>query len=196
MNGCTMTMTKDYINLLPREEKTASGGMNTGILLLIACALLWLGVFGLQAKQAWGLKRQVMQLALKKQALFGQLEAVQKELGLTVPAGTSPETAALIHNLLGERVLWSEVFKQFARIVPKGLWFDGLEGSTGSRAEIKIKGGAFSYLSVAEFMLAMEKSGYFEKPQLLYAQKAAVQGQDVIGFEILCGIRKGTAGAR
>lgn len=196
MNGYVMAMTKDHINLLPREEKSASGGMNTGILLLILCALLWLGVFGWQAKQAWGLKRQVTELTLKKQALFGQLEAIQKELGLTVPAGTSPETAALIHNLLGERVLWSEVFKQFARIVPKGLWFDGLEGSTGSRAEIKIKGGAFSYLSVAEFMLAMEKSGYFEKPQLLYAQKAAVQGQDVIGFEILCGIRKASAGAR
>ena len=115
--------------------------MNTGMLLLILCALLWLGVFGWQAKQAWGLKRQVTQLTLKKQELFAQLEAIQKELGLTVPAGTSPETAALIHNLLGERVLWSEVFKQFARIVPKGLWFDGWKAApesaqrSGSKAE-------------------------------------------------------------
>jgi hypothetical protein len=43
---------------------------------------------------------------------------------------------------------------------------------------------------VAEFMLSMEKSAFFEKPQLVYAQKAVVQGQDVIGFEILCIIKR------
>lgn len=183
-------MTKDYINLLPREEKTASGRTSTGTLLLILYALLWLGVFAWQAKQAWDLKKQLAALGLKKQELFTQLEAIHKELGLVVPAGSSPEKAALIHNLLGERVLWSEVFKRFAHIVPKGMWFESLEGSTGGRAEIKVKGGAFNYLSVAEFMRAMEKSGYFERPQLLYAQKAVVQGQDVVGFEIVCEIRK------
>jgi len=100
------------------------------------------------------------------------------------------QQAALINSLLQERVLWSEVFKQFSFIVPKGLWFDNLEGNTDGRAEIKIKGGAFNYLSVAEFMLSMEKSAFFEKPQLVYAQKAVVQGQDVIGFEILCIIKR------
>jgi hypothetical protein len=70
------------------------------------------------------------------------------------------------------------------------LWFDSLEGTASERAEIRIRGGAFNYLSVAEFMLVMEKSGYFENPQLAYAQKAVVQGQDVIGFEIICGIKR------
>ena len=89
------------------------------------------------------------------------------------------------------RVLWSEVFKQFSRIVPGGMWFDNLEGSVAERAEIRIMGGAFNYLSVAEFMLAIEDSAYFDKPQLLYAKRAMVQGQEVIGFEIVCGIVKG-----
>jgi hypothetical protein len=39
-------------------------------------------------------------------------------------------------------------------------------------------------------MRSMEKSGYFMDPQLSYAQKAVVQGQDVIGFEIICGMKK------
>jgi hypothetical protein len=44
-------------------------------------------------------------------------------------------------------------------------------------------------------MLAMEKSPYFEKPQLMFVQKAAVKGQETVGFEIVCGIKK-TPGAR
>jgi Tfp pilus assembly protein PilN len=87
-------------------------------------------------------------------------------------------------------VLWSEVFKQLSLIVPKGLWFDYLEGIADGTTRIKIKGGAFSYLSIADFMLSMEKSGYFERSQLSYAQKVLVQGQDVVGFEIICGMKK------
>jgi hypothetical protein len=136
------------------------------------------------------LKKREASLATKKETLLRESEALIKDIGGTSPAGANQQTAALINSLLHERVLWSDVFKQFSLIVPKGLWFDNLEGSTADKAEIKIKGGAFNYLSVAEFMLAMEKSGYFEKPQLLYAQKAVVQGQDVIGFEILCGIKR------
>ena len=104
--------------------------------------------------------------------------------------GTSPEKAWLIQSILSERVLWSEVFKQFSLIVPRGLWFDSLEGNSTGKAEMKIRGGAFSYRTVSEFMLAMEKSPYFEKPQLLSAQKVMVQGQETVGFEIVCGVKK------
>jgi hypothetical protein len=188
-----MKMVKDYINLLPREEKRAADPGGTTKVLLIIFVLAWGGAFGWQGKQAWDVKEHMKSLAWKKQALLQQLEAMYKELGITAPAGAGmgQQRSAIIYTLLGERVLWSEVFKQFSRTVPKGLWFDNLEGSTAGRAEIKIKGGAFNYLSVAEFMLAMEKSNYFERPQLLYAQKNVVQGQDVIGFEIICGIKKG-----
>ncbi len=189
-----MKMVKDYINLLPREDKKAGGPAGVTKILLIIFALVWGGAFSWQGKQAWDLKKHMTSIAWKKQALLQQLDAMYKELGITAPAGAgmAQQKSAIIYSLLGERVLWSEVFKQFSRTVPKGLWFDNLEGSTAGRAEIKIKGGAFNYLSVAEFMLAMEKSNYFERPQLLYAQKNVVQGQDVIGFEITCGIKKGS----
>ena len=39
-------------------------------------------------------------------------------------------------------------------------------------------------------MSAMDRSGYFTNPQLSYAQKSVVQGQEVVGFEIISGIRK------
>jgi Tfp pilus assembly protein PilN len=186
-----MKMVKDYINLLPREDKKAADSGGTTKILLIIFVLAWGGVFGWQGKQAWDIKEHMTTIAWQKHALLQQLDAMYKELGITAPTGTDQQKSAIIYTLLGERVLWSEVFKQFSRTVPKGLWFDNLEGSTAGRAEIKIKGGAFNYLSVAEFMLAMEKSNYFERPQLLYAQKNVVQGQDVIGFEIICGIKKG-----
>jgi Tfp pilus assembly protein PilN len=195
LNGFIMKKAKDYINLLPREEKKTGRAVHKPVLFVALFVLVWLAIFGWQMKQAMDLRLRKEALFTKKQAIQQQLAAVHKELGLTVPAGSSPEKALLIQKILGERVLWSEVFKQFSFIVPKGLWFDSLEGSNVGKAELKIKGGAFSYVTVAEFMLAMEKSPYFEKPQLLFAQKAVVQGQDVVGFEIVCGIKK-VQGAR
>lgn len=184
-------MVKDYINLLPGEEKRSTRSAGMGKILIVIFTLAWAGAFGWQGWLMWTDRQHMTSLAWKKQALLQQLNAIYKELGITAPTHVSQQKSALIYSLLGERVLWSQVFKEFSRTVPKGLWFDNLEGSTAGRAEIRIKGGAINYLAVAEFMLAMEKSNYFERPQLLYAQKAAMQGQDVIGFEIICGIKKG-----
>jgi len=183
---------KDYINLLPKEEKKPGEGRDrTAVVIAALVAFVWVGAYGAQVLQAWDLKKRLASVTSTKEELLKDFRALHQELGLSMPAGVSQEKAALISSLLGERVLWSEVFKEFSRIVPKGLWFDGLEGRAGDRAEIRIKGGARTYLPVAEFMLAIEKSGYFDKPELLYAQKTVVQGQDMIGFEIICGIRKG-----
>lgn len=191
-----MKIVKDYINLLPGEEKKARIAlrMNKAMAAAAAFVLVWIVAFGWQTWQQWTLQQRLTPLTEKKQALQREFEVVQKELGLSVTAGMGQEKAALVTRLLGDRVLWSEVFKQFSQLVPKGLWFDSLEGGTADRVEIRIRGGAFSYVSVSEFMLALEKSGYFMKPQLMFAQKTVVQGQDVVGFEIVCGIRK--AGAR
>jgi Tfp pilus assembly protein PilN len=190
-----MKKKKDYINLLPPEEKKPGRVVGKGSLFAALFVLAWLVVCGLQMKELLVLRARQNTLVVKKRALQQQLAAIHKELGIALPAGMSPEKAAVIQTILSERVLWSEVFKQFAIMVPKGLWFDSLEGSSAGKAEIKVRGGAFSYLSVAEFMLAMEKSPYFEKPQLLFAQKAVVQGKDVVAFEIACGIKK-AQGAR
>lgn len=190
-----MKKTKDYINLLPPEEKKPGRVGGKRSLFTALFVLAWLVVFGLQLKELLVSRARLNTLIAKKQALQQELATIHKELGIALPAGMSPEKAAVIETILSERVRWSEVFNQFAMMVPKGLWFDSLEGSTMGKAEIKIRGGAFSYLSVAEFMLAMEKSPYFEKPQLLFAQKAVVQGRDVIAFEIACGIKK-AQGAR
>lgn len=184
-----MKIPYEYINLLPREEKKPGRRGGPALLIVALFVLGWAGAFGWQIKLGLEQKDRLSSLEMRRQALLQELAATHKELGLEVPQGTSPEKAALIHSLLGERVLWSEVFKHFSRIVPKGLWFDNLEGTAAGKPEIRIKGGAFNYLSIAEFMMAMEKSGFFEKPQLLYAQKAAVQGHDVIGFEIICGVK-------
>jgi Tfp pilus assembly protein PilN len=186
-----MKSTKDYINLLPSREKGSALTTSKGLLVALLFAIVWLGLFGWQAKQQWQLKHRLAPLEAQRQALQQQADAMRKELGITSPSATSPEKAALIQTLLEERVLWSEVFKQFSLLVPKGLWFDSLEGnSAGNKAELKIKGGAYAYRTIAAFMFSMEKSGYFNNPQLSYAQKSVIQGQEVVGFEITSGILK------
>ena len=187
----SMRPAKDYINLLPRQDGGRSFITSRGSLAALLFIVVWLGLLGWQAKQQWDLKRRLAPLELQRQALQQQADAMRKELGITSPAATSPEKAALIQTLLEERVLWSEVFKQFSLLVPKGLWFDSLEGNTtGNKAELKLRGGAYSYRTIAEFMYSMEKSGYFNNPQLSYARNSVVQGQEIVGFEITSGILK------
>jgi Tfp pilus assembly protein PilN len=190
-----MKPVKDYINLLTQEEKKPTPFAAWGVLLAVLFVVVWLGLFGLQARQYRSLQKRVATLSSQKQMLQLQADALRKELEIPSPSGMTRDKAALIQDILQERVLWSEVFKQLSRIVPTGLWFDYLEGNADGKAEIKIKGGAFNYISIADFMASMEKSGYFYQPQLSYAQKSVVQGQDVVGFEIICGIKK-SQGAR
>ncbi len=189
-NRYIMKRKKDYINLLPPEKKKAKRTFSRITIGAGLFILAWLVVFGWQAKHISDLRSSERSLAAKKQTLQQQLAFMYQDFGIALPAGTSPEKAWLIQNLLSERVLWSEVFKQFSLIVPRGLWFDNLEGSAAGKAEIKIRGGALTYRTVSEFMQAMEKSPYFEKPQLIFAQKTALQGQEVIGFEIVSGVKK------
>jgi Tfp pilus assembly protein PilN len=185
-----MSSVKDYINLLPHKANKPALVVNRWGLAAIVVTLVWLGLFGWQMKRHAEADHRLAAVQGQQQALQQQANVVLKELGLTAAAGSSAERAALVQTLLDDRVLWSEVFKQFSQIVPKGLWFDGLEGTTTGKVEIRIKGGAFTYLAVAEFMTAMERSGYFANPQLSYAQKIMVQDQEIIGFEIISGIRK------
>jgi Tfp pilus assembly protein PilN len=185
-----MKPSKDYINLLPQEEKKPARYATWGALLVLVFVLVWLAVFGRQLVQYRSLKNRLATLNVQKQALEQQADGLRKELAVVSPTGMTRDKAALIQDILKQRVLWSQVFKHLSIIVPKGLWFDYLEGISDDKAEIKIRGGAFSYLSIADFMLSMEKSGYFQAPQLSYAQKSVVQGQDVVGFEIICGMKK------
>lgn len=189
-----MKAAKDYINLLPPEGEKNTPFATWVALLALVFMLAWLGLFGWQAKQRADLKERLAILTDQKQALQKQGDALRKELGITAGSGALGK-AALIHNLLEERVLWSQVFKQFSRIVPRGMWFDTLEGSAAGKAEIKIRGGAFSYAAITEFMTSMVKSGHFEAPRLSYARKAVIQEQEVLGFEIISGITK-TQGGR
>ena len=46
-----MKPVKDYINLLPQEEKKPSPFATWGVLLALVFILVWLGLFGWQARQ-------------------------------------------------------------------------------------------------------------------------------------------------
>jgi Tfp pilus assembly protein PilN len=187
-----MKPVKDYINLLPQEvKKKTSPLVMWGALLGLVFVLVWMVVLGAQTRQFRQLQKRSAALGAQKQEIDRQAEALRQELSAVSPTGMTRDKAALIQDILQERVLWSEVFKQFSHIVPTGLWFDYLEGiADAGKAQIKIKGGAFTYISIADFMASMEKSDYFDQPQLSYAQKAVVQGQDIVGYEIICGIKQ------
>jgi Tfp pilus assembly protein PilN len=185
-----MKTTKEYINLLPSKEKKPAKATSPWLVAGTLFVLVWLVLFGLKAKQWMDLQARFESLMPQKQVLEQQLAAIRTELGLTAGSSGNPEQVALIQSLLKERVSWSEVFQQFSRIIPRGIWFDSLEGSSVGEAEIKIRGGAFNYRLISDFMLAMEQTGYFEKPELVFAQKATLQGRDVVEFEIHSGVKK------
>ena len=186
-----MRNAKDFINLLPVREKGPFPRVRTALLLAMPFVLLWVAAFGLQVKRAWDLRSEQASLVMKQEELARELAGLQKELGPAAALGFTRQKDLLIRDLLNERVLWSEVFKQFSRIVPRGIWFDSLEGSSPGRTEVKIKGGAFNYQILAQFMHALDKSAFFMNPQLRYAQKTVVRGRDSVRFEILCETRRG-----
>jgi Tfp pilus assembly protein PilN len=185
-----MKKTKDYINLLPPKRKKPGRAVNPWWIAVPLFVLVWTALFGLKYAELRGARAELAAAAARKSGLEQQLALIRAELGLTAAPGSPADNAALIRRLLKERVLWSDVFQQFSRIIPQGVWFDSLEGSSSGAPEIRIRGGAFHYGSIADFMLAMEQSGYFDKPQLLSAQNSVVQGREVIGFSILCGVTK------
>lgn len=187
---------KDYINLLPQEKKKPSLFATRGFLLVLAFILVWLGLLGQQAWQYRTLLGRLSALDAQKQGLQQQADFLRQELAVVSPTGMTKDKAALIQDILKERVQWSAVFKHLSVLVPEGLWFDYLEGIADGKAEIKVKGGAFNYFSISDLMLSMERSGYFVNPQLSYAQKVVIQGRDVVGFEIICGMNKEQEGAR
>jgi Tfp pilus assembly protein PilN len=189
-----MKTAKEYINLLPSKEKKPANATRPWLVAGTLFVLVWLVLFGLKAKQWINLQARLESLMPQKQALEQQLTASRADLGLTTASGGGAEQIALIQSLLKERVLWSEVFQQFSRIIPRGIWFDSLEGSSIGEAEIKIRGGAFNYRLISDFMLAMEQTGYFEKPELVFAQKATLQGREIVDFEIHCGVKKSQGG--
>ena len=185
-----MKTAKEYINLLPSKEKKPTKTLSPWPVAGTLFILVWLVLFGLKAKQWMDLQGRLESLMPQKRILEQQVVSIRDELGLTTTSGANPEQASLIQSLLKERVLWSDVFQQFSRIIPHGVWFDSLEGSSVGEAEIKIRGGAFNYRLISDFMLAMEQTGYFENPELVFAQKSTVQGRDVVEFEIHCGVKK------
>jgi Tfp pilus assembly protein PilN len=184
-----MKTVQEYINLLPPKEKQPAKAVSPWLVAGTLFVLVWFVLFGLKAKEWMNQRASLASLMPQKLMLEQQLAAMRAELGLTGGPNANSQQAALIQNLLKERVLWSEVFQQFSHIIPRGVWFDSLEGSSAGQAEIKIRGGAFNYRLISDFMLAMEQTGYFEKPELLFAQKSTIQGRDVVGFEIHCGVK-------
>lgn len=187
-----MGMVKDSINLMPRGRKRSLAlPVNAWSAAAAVFVLVWIVLFGIALNQRAGLQKNLVLLEPQKRALREQLTALQRELGLTAAQEMGSEKASVIKSLLNDRVVWSEVFKHFSRIVPQGLWFDSLEGSSGGTAEVKIRGGVVTYEALSQFMTAMERSQYFMKPQLNFAQKTVVRGRDVVSFEIVCGIKKG-----
>ncbi|HTG02014.1 MAG TPA: PilN domain-containing protein [Nitrospirota bacterium] len=182
-----MRTPKEYINLLPRIERSLVRVSNAWMLGGGMLLIVWLGLFGMQAWQWWSAHEKLMALKPRQAALEQELAALRASLGLAGSAG-SPQ-AALVQRLVRERVLWSEVFSQFSRIVPRGVWFDSLEGTSVGKPEIRIRGGAFNYRLISDFMLSLEQTDYFEKPELVFAQKAVVQGHDVAAFELRCGVK-------
>lgn len=185
-----MKTAKEYINLLPRKEKGPIAAPNIRTAGTALVLVFWLVLFGVKAKQWWDVRQKLGVLAPQQVSLERDLAALRASLGLT----TGSEQGALIRSLLKKRVLWSEVFQQFARIIPRGVWFDSLEGTSADAAEVRIRGGAYDYRLISDFMLSMERTEYFVKPELMFAQKTVVQGHDVISFEIRCGVRR-TQGA-
>ena len=188
-----MKTVKELVDLLPAKEKKTAKALSPWLVAgTLFVLVLTYPAFGLKAKQWMDLQARLESLMPQKQVLERQLagDSCRARVDCGIGGRRQYRAGSTDPEPLKDRVLWSDVFQQFSLIIPHGVWFDSLEGSSVGEAEIKIRGGAFNYRLISDFMLAMEQSGYFEKPELVYAQKSTLQGRDVVGFEIHCGVKK------
>ena len=73
-----MKKTKDYINLLPPEDKKPARTINYTVLLSCLFALVLIAFFGWQGVQLWELQSRSAALKMKKQALQEQLSQIYR----------------------------------------------------------------------------------------------------------------------
>ncbi len=87
-----------------------------------------------------------------------------------------------VRQLDGRRTFHIGMLDALSELLPKHMWLTDFEEKPDGRATIE--GGTFSNLVVAELMVRLDDSDYFDNVRLVQAERREVGDRPVVHFEI------------
>ncbi|MBN2483517.1 MAG: PilN domain-containing protein [Candidatus Omnitrophica bacterium] len=93
--------------------------------------------------------------------------------------------ATVISNL--NRRSWAKTFATVAENIPQGVWLGSFMFSR--EGECKIEGKSFYLDTLADFMRALKKTGYFSEVKLDFTKERQVEGEDFVEFGMQMKVR-------
>jgi len=176
------------INLLPPEDRPASRRItlpSSGLVLPIALFALLAAPIGVtmlhQSKKLSGLQTAVAEAREESIRLKPQIDRIHQ---------LNKQTQELNHriNVVAELDTKStyvvEVLDAISDVVPKHMWLTRVEEDEKRSNTMAIEGVTFTNLAVADLMVRLEKSGYFDDVLLVIIEDEAIEGRQALRFEV------------
>lgn len=186
------------INLVPDDIRKSWLVIKVRMALIAAGALylVVLSAVFVQQRHAIGLKRA--EAAVATQRMEGLLSggANYTELASRLQQARLAEadlTKRLSVTAGISRTAWSRVLKKLSHDVPKGVWLRGISTTDAAEAggkRVRLVGSAVGNKPVADFVFALENSGYFANVTLAYTQKRDIPTGQVYDFELFMGLKR------
>lgn len=177
------------INLLPSEERSSKRKISLPT--ISGGAILWVtlgvfvyagavaGIWVLQSRKITDFETKIQALKEESDRLAPQLAKIRK---LTAEREEVNKRLGIIAALDKDRYLHVRMLNDLAVQVPDNCWVEEVSETGGSAVEIK--GITFSNFIIADFMIALERSGRFTDVALAKAQEGEIDDVRVVKFEI------------
>jgi Tfp pilus assembly protein PilN len=176
------------INLLPPEDRPASRRVslpNTSVLLPVALFVMLAAPIGVsmlhQSKKLSGLQHAVAEAKEESIRLKPQIDRIHQ---------LNKQTQELNHriNVVAELDTKStyvvEILDAISDVMPKHMWLTRIEEDEKRAGTMIVEGVTFTNLAVADLMVRLEKTGYFDDVLLVIIEDESIDGREALRFEV------------
>jgi len=181
------------IDLLPKEERVRRravavptpkvkvpfrAGALVWVIVTLVVAFLMVFFYAKQKMEMNRLNSEVAKMRAELTELAREVEIVNE---LTQRQAEMERWLAVIEELNKNRFLRAHLLDELASLLPDYSWLSSL---TESDLAVTIEGRAFSNLIVADLMLRLMASPYFQNVDLSLVKRGTVEEHDVMDFKL------------
>jgi Tfp pilus assembly protein PilN len=158
------------INLLPAKFRKSKGAQRLFTYVVIGLSALGVLLLLLALNQLAQVHRADLRIARIDAVLAQQADKLAYLGALTERERTAERLRGLIRRLQPEQALWLALLDDLARLVRDDLWLTKLASApakSGGGLVLTVNGEAYTKISVADFLEALEGSERFREVRLL-----------------------------
>lgn len=158
------------INLLPAKFRKTKGAQKVFAYVVIGLSALAVLLLLLVLGQLAEVRRADHRIAQIDTTLAEQADKLAYLGALTERERTAERLRGLIRSLQPEQALWLALLDDVSRLTREDLWLTRLASTpakTGGAVDLTLDGKAYTKISVADFLEALEGSERFREVQLL-----------------------------